>query len=277
MQYKEAFSYLKKKYDLSSAEARSLIEFHLSRRFEEILSATETIPDVYLKRLEEDSFNVQRGYPLAYILNDQEFYKYSFYVDANVLIPRPETEFLIEKVLFEVARDSFKSFWAADLGAGSGCLGITLLLENPKLKLVFLENSPGAVAVLLRNLRKHKIAEERFKVMTQLGEVNDFMQGQKFDLVISNPPYIAKDDQRVEKSVSQYEPQEALYAEDAGLAYLKSWSDWSMHNLNERGKVYFEFGLGQQDELIKFSQQNAWSYRIEKDQYNKDRFWVLEK
>lgn len=274
---KELYSYLKNKYELSSADARALLEFKLDKDFSFIIASAEKLEKNILEDLEEEAYNVQQGYPLAYVLNEQSFYKHNFYVDNNVLIPRSETEFLVAKIVEDQKFQNKKPLRILDIGAGSGCIGISMLMAFPESFVFFVEDSPGAVSVTLRNLRNHKIQETRYAICSTLEEVEGVLQGKKLDLIISNPPYIAASDARVEQSVQMYEPPHALYAEEDGLYYLKHWSEWAKeHIVPETGEIFFEFGLGQDDELKKISESQNWEYKILKDQYDRARFWFLK-
>lgn len=266
------YGYFKQKYQVQEVDLRSLLEFELKQGFASIFSSEQQLEPSNISKIEEEVYNLEQGYPLAYITNQQEFYKYVFYVDSNVLIPRPETEFMVDVVIKKFAGRELR--WAADIGAGSGCIGISLLLSFPNLKLIFVENSPGATSVLLRNLRQHNIDEKRYEVFADISSVS--LEGKDLDLVVSNPPYIAQDDQKVEDSVKMYEPSSALYADDQGYKFLKEWSDWAIEKMGSGGEAFFEFGLGQQDELKDHSQKANLNFEIIKDQYGVDRFWHLK-
>lgn len=272
---KEIYSFIKNKYELSEPDARALIEFQLQKDFSLIIGSQEEISKRDLSLLEKEAYSLQQGYPLSYVLNEHFFYKHKFYVDNNVLIPRTETEYLVELVINDLKNQGCTPQLIMDIGAGSGCIGISLLLEYPQSKVFFVEDSPGAVAVTLRNLRNHKISENRYVMCSSLIEAQNILDGEKLDLIVSNPPYIANEDQRVDDSVKLYEPPHALYADDEGYAYLKSWSIWSKNNIKSNGKIYFEFGEGQAQELRAYSASRSWPYRILKDQFQVDRFWRL--
>lgn len=272
---KEVYSFIKNKYKLADPDVRALIEFKLQKNFSKILISEETLGEATLQVLEEEAYNLQQGYPLSYILNEQDFYKYKFYVDSNVLIPRTETEFLVDKIITDLHKNKQTPQLMMDIGAGSGCIGICLLLEFPDSKILFIEDSPGAVAVTLRNLRNHKISEDRYTICSSLLEAQDVLKEESLDLIVSNPPYIPKGDPRVDSSVKAYEPPHALYADDEGFAYLKEWSVWAMNHIKPDGHIYFEFGLGQEQELKKFSQSQNWECHVLKDQFDVDRFWFL--
>lgn len=273
---RELFGFLKDKYDLSESEARALLEFEFKKDFSTIFFSDEQVAEIKLQSLKDEAFNLQQGYPLAYVLNEQDFYKYKFYVDANVLIPRPETEFLVDMIVKRNVESEKTPQSIVDIGAGSGCIGISFLLTYPESHVVFVENSPGAVAVTLRNLRLHKVSENRYSIFSDLADVEKNYPQKKFDLIVSNPPYIPHEDERVDLAVKMYEPSSALYADEEGFKFLKEWSAWAMQNINEQAEAFFEFGLGQEKELQKFSEAQEWNYDILKDQYNIDRFWFLK-
>ncbi len=273
---KEIYSFIKNKYELSEPDARALIEFQLQKDFSLIIGSQEEISKRDLSLLEKEAYSLQQGYPLSYILNEHFFYKHKFYVDNNVLIPRTETEYLVELVIKDLKNQGRTPQLIMDIGAGSGCIGISLLLEYPQSKVFFVEDSPGAVAVTLRNLRNHQIDETRSAISSSLIEAQNLLAGQKLDLIVSNPPYIASEDQRVDDNVKLYEPPHALYADDDGYAYLKGWSIWSKNNIKAKGTIYFEFGEGQAGELGTYAEAQGWTYKILRDQFQVDRFWHLD-
>lgn len=257
---------------MTKSDLRSLLEFRCKKNFAEILTSEEQTDPALFEQIKNDIIKIQEGYPLPYILGEQDFFKSKFYVNPDVLIPRFETEYLVE--LISKDKD-FKNYGLImDIGAGSGCIGISLLNElSPLSQCIFVEKSLKATEILKANLKKHKIESNRYQIFLDL---NDVPKGTLFDLIVSNPPYIDEKDQRVEQNVRLYEPQMALFADDQGFFYLKNWSEWSMNHLKKGCKVFFEFGLGQEVELGHYCQKKNWNYQILKDQYNVDRFLVLE-
>ncbi len=147
------------------------------------------------------------GEPVAYLFGEREFYGRPFHVDPRVLIPRPETEHLIEAAL-SIALPERP--WILDVGTGSGILPVTLALEIPGARVVGTDISPGALAVAAGNARRHGVRDRVFPVGADLTQGLDLA---RFDLVVSNPPYIDLDDAlELSPEVCNFEPHVALFA-----------------------------------------------------------------
>jgi release factor glutamine methyltransferase len=182
--------------------------------------------------------------PLQYILGEAHFHGRVFDVDKGVLIPRPETELLVEEVLRRV-----HALRCLDVGTGSGCIGVTVALERPDTEVVAIDVSDEALAVARRNAEKlgaRNIALERC----------DFMDDESvralgsFDLVVSNPPYVAVGEiAALEPEVRDHEPHAALTDNGDGLAFYRRFIDVAPTLLRTGGNLFLEIGYGQADEL----------------------------
>lgn len=210
------------------------------------------------------------GTPMAYIVGYKDFYKSRFFVNSNVLIPRPETELVVEKAL-EIPSFSV----IADLGCGSGCIGISILRERPDTRLWTCDVSPRAVDVAKQNATQLVVSD---RIIYETGDVLTFKKWGEFDLIVSNPPYIDRADGRVEKNVRAFEPELALFAEENGLLCYKQWIPWSARALKAGGKIIFEFGEGQQEALRKIcSDAGLMNIKTYKDFADIERVIVAEK
>lgn len=192
-----------------------------------------------------------QGEPVAYILGTKEFYGYPFQVNSSVLIPRPETEHIIEAAL-EWAGNCHEALTLLDLGAGSGCIGLTLLKKWPNAKLVSVDISEGALEVARANAEALEVSERVQFVQSDAGDVERVLNGlksftgaDKIDLLVSNPPYISLDDLDVEENVKKFEPETALFAPENGLKFLVDWSRKYSPFLNEKALVLMEMGMSQ--------------------------------
>lgn len=182
-----------------------------------------------------------RGEPLAYILEEWEFYGLPFKVSPAVLIPRPETELLVDIGLqFLKTNPSVRRI--LDLGAGSGCIGLSLLARHHGLQLVAVEKS--AAAVELAAVNAAALAVEK-RAQFECSDVLRWKSAAKFDLILANPPYIAPGDTEIDAVALSYEPQSALYAEGDGLACIESWSRVALEHLQPQGMMAFEIGYTQ--------------------------------
>ncbi|WP_374029493.1 peptide chain release factor N(5)-glutamine methyltransferase [Bdellovibrio bacteriovorus] len=224
---------------------------------------------LYLKfdqPMKEDELNTLRelvrrrgsGEPVAYILGYRDFFGHRFEVNSSVLIPRPETEHIVEEVL-KWQTDKEAALGIIDLGTGSGCLGLSLLKEYPNARLVSVDISDKAIEVAKRNAEALGVAERvRFvhadasQKETVLSVYREFLNRADVDLLVSNPPYIAQNDPQVEENVRKFEPASALFAEDQGLALLKQWTQMYGTHLSSSALVLMEMGMTQGDAMKAF-------------------------
>lgn len=192
-----------------------------------------------------------QGEPVAYILGSREFFGYPFKVHSAVLIPRPETEHVVESVC-EWATDAERDYCIVDLGSGSGCIGLTLLKKLPKAKLIAVDISRGALDVAKTNAealevseRAHFVEADAGDVDRVLAEVKDFVGTSQIDILVSNPPYIAPGDPDVEENVKKFEPEIALFAPENGLKFLSDWSRKYSPFLGPKAIMLMEMGMTQ--------------------------------
>ncbi len=187
--------------------------------------------------------------PVKYITGICEFYSLEFIVDENVLIPRPDTEIIIDAVIAEVNKD--KAIKILDLCSGSGCIGITLtaLYKNSETKLV--ELSSGAIKISQKNILKHKL-EKRIKIEKK-DILTETVQG-KYDIIVSNPPYINEADYiHLEDDVKNYEPEMALVSHQDEYKFYKRIIDVYSKNLAENGILFLEMGYNQSEYLSNYA------------------------
>lgn len=182
------------------------------------------------------------GEPVAYILGEKDFYGRTFKVGPQVLIPRPETEHLIEELDQWVKAQKVSEMTALDLGSGSGCIAHTIFKEFPNSKVMAVEKSVEAAEIWKINGRDLESQAELFQ-----GDVVDFFKTQNafFDVILSNPPYIAESDSRVCPFVRKFEPSMALFAADEGMNCVRSWSELAFPFLKPGGLMAFEIGCDQ--------------------------------
>ena len=180
-----------------------------------------------------------RGEPIAYILGEKEFYGLPLSVNPAVLIPRPETELLVERAL---AR---KPSSVLDLGTGSGAIALAIKRHLPQARVVGVEAGMAALAVAARNAVKLGLDVE-----FRHGLWFEPVAGERFDLLVSNPPYVAKGDPHLAQGDLRFEPQSALVAGPDGLDALREIARAAPSHLNPGGWLLVEHGLGQ-DEAVR--------------------------
>ena len=186
--------------------------------------------------------------PVAYILNKKEFWNENYYVDKRVLIPRPETEILIEMLLKKV-KDKSKVFQILDLGCGSGCLLISCLKEFNKSLGLGIDISSLALEVAKKNIQSHKINSRAKLLKLDLFKLDI---KKKFDFILSNPPYLTSSEYRnLSKDVKDYEPKQALVGGFDGILYYKKIISFSKSSLKKNGFLALEIGDGQYKKIKK--------------------------
>ena len=195
--------------------------------------------------------------PVAYILNKKEFWNENYYVDKRVLIPRPETEILIEMLLKKV-KDKSKVFQILDLGCGSGCLLISCLKEFNKSLGLGIDISSLALEVAKKNIQSYKINSRAKLLKLDLFKLDI---KKKFDFILSNPPYLTSSEYRnLSKDVKDYEPKQALVGGFDGILYYKKIISFSKSCLKKNGFLALEIGDGQYKEIKKLLTNH--SFRI---------------
>lgn len=182
-------------------------------------------------------------YPIQYLVGEQEFYGRSFRVTPDVLIPRPETELLVEGAVAQMRILDRDEIRVVDVGTGSGCVSVSLALEEPRARVTAIDISAAALQVARSNAARHGCLEQiEFLVGDTLDPVRNRLQ--EYALIVSNPPYVSVDSDQVEASVALYEPHQAVFAGPSGLEiYLKIF-DQARAVLAPGGFLVLELGYG---------------------------------
>ncbi len=188
------------------------------------------------------------GEPVAYLLGEKEFFGRPFVVDRRVLVPRPETEHLVEAALAQRLPPAPR---VLDLGTGSGCLAVTLALELPAGLVVATDRSPAALSVAALNARRHGVGQTVRLVASDLASAFDQVGDRQlpFDLVVSNPPYVdPADAQALSAEVREFEPADALFLPEPGDLFLARLLA-ALAGLRPGTPLILELGLGQAQTL----------------------------
>lgn len=185
----------------------------------------------------------QKGTPIAYITGSREFWSRDFLVSPDVLIPRPDTELLIELSLKLIPKN--EAVKIIDLGTGSGIIAVTLAAERPHAQISATDFSPAALRIAQLNADKHHLNNIQFYSSDWFANIPDT----KFNLVISNPPYIAEDDSHLQQGDVRFEPQTALSAPEQGLGDIKIIAETARHFLESCGHLLIEHGYNQQEQV----------------------------
>jgi release factor glutamine methyltransferase len=239
----------------SILDSEILLSKTLNKTREEILTNIDQKIDkkkvlLFKKYLQRRSKNE----PIAYILGEKEFWSSTFYVNNNTLIPRPETELLVDKLL-EFYRN--KNISILDIGTGSGCIIVSLLINLKKSIGFGVDISKDAISIATKNSIKHKLAN-RIKFSTQTFEK---IFNKKFDLIVSNPPYIErKDIKNLIDDIKKYEPRMALDGGNDGLDLIRKVIYKSKDILKIKGMLALEIGNEQIKKVSKILVDN--NFRI---------------
>ena len=213
----------------------------------------------------------KKNEPIAYITNNKSFWRDKFITNKNALIPRPDSEHLVEQTLRIIKKDQSKRI--LDVGVGSGCLSISILKERLNCKCDAIDLSKNALKLARINANLHQLSS-RIKFYKR--DVDNFYND-KYDLVISNPPYINKHKIKYLGSIV-YEPKIALDGGLDGLEVIKKVISKSKYLLKVNGKLILEIGYDQKYKVVKFlSEKNFYINKIIKDYGNKTRCIVSTK
>lgn len=202
---------------------------------------SDPIPADKLALFEEMVDRRLTGEPVAYIVGEQGFWTLDFYVNKHTLIPRPDTELLVEIGLKAI--EGITKPRIADLGTGSGCILLSILSESGTSTGVGVDVSPDALDIARRNAERHGLNARAQFIQSDWFEG---LAGEKFDLIVSNPPYIpAEDIAGLMSDVRDFEPASALNGGQDGLDYYRQISSHANRFLMENGYLAFEVGIGQ--------------------------------
>lgn len=218
-------------------------------------------------KLEDGIKRLNNGEPVQYIVGNVDFYGYKINVNKNVLIPRFETEELIFKTINLIKKNLNENIKVLDIGTGSGCISIALKKEIPGLDITAVDISEDALVIAKNNALENN-CEINFIKSDLFNNIDD-----KYDLIISNPPYISYDEQIMD-IVKKNEPHLALYAKNNGLYFYEEIIKNSSNYLNDKNIIAFEIGYLQANEIKKMAHKyypNS-NIIIEKDMQEKDRF-----
>lgn len=226
-------------------DAEVLLTFCLNKKSRSYLRAwpEKIIAGNPLKQFKQLIEQRSKGHPIAYLTSEKEFWSRSFLVTQDVLIPRPETELLIEVALTTIAKG--QTLQLADLGTGSGAIAITLGLERPNCIITAIDSSPAALTIAKQNARSLNANSITFIESHWLTET----RAQQFDLIISNPPYIDSEDAHLQQGDVRFEPLAALVADNHGLKDFESIIKQARSSLTLGGQLLFEHGFEQHKEV----------------------------
>lgn len=206
------------------------------------------------------------GYPVQYIIGNVDFYNCEIMVNENVLIPRFETEYLVDKTIKYIKKLGISVNEILEIGTGSGCISIALK-KNIDGNIDAIDINNKAIKLAQENAKKNNVTINFIEC-----DIHNFNTNKKYDLIISNPPYVPYNSSYDEKI--KYEPENAIFAEDNGLYFYKIILDKIKNNLQENFLIAFEIGDKEGNDIIELVKEwlpNAYA-KVEKDYNNYERY-----
>lgn len=260
-------------YDMNEADniAELVIE-HITglNRNEQILNKNNQLNDSQTEELSKSKERLLQQEPVQYVLNEAWFCGMKFYVDKNVLIPRPETEELVELIISNI-KFPFETLRILDIGSGSGCISVSLKRKLRKAEVWSCDVSPGALSVAKRNADTLG-ADVKFIQLNFLDE-NQRKNLPLFDIIVSNPPYVPeKEKYQMRPNVLEYEPRIALFVPDNDpLIFYKAIAEFGKKHLNENGTIFLELHEDYAKKTATLYRNENYTAEIKKDMQGKER------
>lgn len=253
-------------------KARILLAYLLNVEKEYLIIHNEdeisnTIENNFMEKIKE----IANGKPLQHITNSQEFMKLNFYVDENVLIPRQDTEILVEEVITLCKKNANYKYSILDLCSGSGAIGISLAKYLNNCEIICSDINDEAIKIAKINAEKNGVSNIKFRKSNMFENITE-----KFDIIVSNPPYIKHDlITKLDKEV-QKEPIIALDGGKDGLDFYRVIVDEAYKYLKNNGRLFLEIGYDQKEELVELLKKINIYKEVysKKDLYGNDRIVV---
>lgn len=206
--------------------------------------------------------------PLQYILEETEFFGQKIRIEPGVLIPRPETEYLVEQIIKE--NQNIESI--LEIGCGSGCISIALAKNLSNVYIQAVDISSKVIEISQKNAALNDVSIDVIK-----SDLFENVTG-KFDVIVSNPPYISSEDyQKLDREIREYEPREALEADENGLYFYRRILEQAKDFLTDNGRIYFEIGKEQGNAIGEIALNKGFSeFNVKKDLNNFDRYLIIK-
>lgn len=229
---------------ISNQKVQMLLEYYLNCDVFEINTKLNQEVDEKLEKEYKVAINkIKNNYPIQYLIGKTNFYGNDFLVNENVLIPRFETEELVENTINYIKEFFDENIKVIDLGTGSGCIGVTLKKKNPTLTVTCVDISEEALNVAKENARNLE-ANIEFIKSDMLEKIED-----KYSVIVSNPPYIAMGEE-IEDVVKNNEPHLALYSDNGGLYFYDKILSTCKNHLEDKFLIAFEIGMNQKEQVL---------------------------
>ena len=245
--------------DTAKLDAEVLLCYVLDKDRSYLISWPEkTITDDQSKQFQQLIQQRHQGHPIAHLVQQKEFWSLDLHISADTLIPRPETELLVEQVLNIFSATPTKSL--LDLGTGSGAIACAIASERPQWNITATDLSSHALNIAEKNAQRHEFHNIKFKS----GCWYDAVADQRFDIIVSNPPYIAKSDPHLKQGDVRFEPESALVSGEDGLHDIQRIIQQAHQHLNPGGMLFIEHGYDQKKALCSAFEQAGFHNIIQK-------------
>ncbi|EOA07177.1 Modification methylase HemK [Mycoplasma yeatsii 13926] len=266
-----------KNISISKADVYAILEYVLKKDYQAIITDLDyQLTSQELEQVNQIIKLLEQKYPLAYIIKSKYFYNNKFYVDNNVLIPRVESEEIINLVSDYVKNNN--NLKIIDLCAGSGCLGINLALLNNLNNVLLVDIDTNALNVCKTNINNFNL--KNTEILQSDFLENIIKNNIKANVIVCNPPYIDINDDSIAEGVKLYEPNIALFAKDNGLYFYKQLINNidKVVDINNKFIIVLEFGWNQKTAIEKIINDNCLKYNWEfkKDNYNNWRNLIIK-
>ncbi|MCB0454309.1 MAG: peptide chain release factor N(5)-glutamine methyltransferase [Aequorivita sp.] len=250
-------------FNILSEKYLNLSRIEIALNPERVIS--EEVSEKYQKAL----LRLKNYEPVQYIIGETEFYGLPFKVNKHTLIPRPETEELVEWII-DTSEFRIQDFGLLDIGTGSGCIAISLAKNLPDSKISALDISDEALKIARKNAEMNKVEVDFF----QMDILNTKTLPKKYDVIVSNPPYVRElEKKQMRQNVLNYEPDSALYVKDDDpLLFYRVISQLAKKHLQPNGKLFFEINEYLADELTELLKSEDFkNIEVKKDIFGKNR------
>jgi release factor glutamine methyltransferase len=277
--YKEYIERLTEIYD--EREAVNIAEWTLEnitgvKKIDRVLNKQKQVSSITTAELHKALDQLLKHRPVQYVLSEAWFYKMKFFVNEHVLIPRPETEELVEWIV-EGLKIKNEELDIIDIGTGSGCIAIALKRELTHANVLGIDVSADALKVAKQNAANQNLNIDLSEI--DFLETNTWQKLPKFDIIASNPPYIPENEKKnLEENVVAYEPHLALFVSDNDpCIFYKRIAEFSLEHLKANGKIYVEVHEKGADKAAEIFSQYHFTSTIKKDIYGKERMICAER
>ena len=254
--------------DAATLEARELVCFGTGKSREELQRDGGLYASPEVERRVRDLVDRHlAGEPVAYLIGEWEFYGLPLDISRDVLIPRPDTEVLVEQAVAYC--DILPECRILDLCAGSGCIGLAMASQLPRSRVVLGEYSDAALKICRQNIRRNSLSGRVVPMQVDARNMPERALGE-FDCIVSNPPYIPRADiAGLDVSVKDYEPHLARDGGEDGLDFYRAISEKWKDARRPGGRLYFEVGIGQADSVLRIMRANGFGdIQIVKDHHD---------